>query len=54
MAESIFLRSLNQKDTEYFLRLLLQQTDDKNLFDVSLENIDWEKPIFLEPLEKKF
>lgn len=54
VAESIFLRSLNQKDTEYFLRLLLQQTDDKNLFDVSLENIDWEKPIFLEPLEKKF
>lgn len=50
-AESISLGHLNIEDTEYFLRLLLQQTDDKGIFDTSIDTINWETPIFLEPLE---
>jgi len=30
---------------------LLQQIDDKNLFDINMDDINWETPIFLEPLE---
>lgn len=52
-AECISLGRLNKEDTEYFLRLLLQQTDDKGIFDVSIDNIHWEVPIFLEPLEEE-
>ena len=50
-AESINLGKLNKEDTEYLVRLLLQQTDDKGIFDVSIDNINWETPIFLEPIE---
>ncbi len=50
-AESISLGKLSIEDTEYFVRLLLQQTDDKNFFDINIDNINWEAPIFLEPLE---
>ena len=50
-AESISLGKLSIEDTEYFVRLLLQQTDDKNIFDINIEDINWETPIFLEPLE---
>lgn len=50
-AESITLGKLNKEDTEYFLRLLLQQTDDKGIFDVSIDTIHWNAPVFLESLE---
>ena len=50
-AESISLGKLSIEDTEYLVRLLLQQTDDKNLFDINIDDINWETPIFLEPLE---
>lgn len=52
-AEPISLGKLNKEDTEYFLRLLLQQTDDKGIFDVSIDNMNWEAPVFLEPLEEE-
>lgn len=50
-AESISLGKLSIEDTEYFVRLLLQQTDDKNIFDINIDDINWETPIFIEPLE---
>lgn len=50
-AESISLGKLSIEDTEYLVRLLLQQTDDKNLFNIKIDDINWEAPIFLEPLE---
>jgi len=50
-AESISIGHLNDEDKEYLLRLLLQQADDKGIFDVSIEDINWETPIFLESLE---
>ena len=50
-AEKISLGKLSIEDTEYFVRLLLQQTDDKNIFDINIDEINWETPIFLEPLE---
>ena len=52
-AENVSLGKLNIQDVEYFLRLLLQQTDDKGIFDVSRDSINWESPIFLEPLEEE-
>ena len=50
-AESISLGKLSIEDTEYLVRLLLQQTDDKKNFDINIDDINWETPIFLEPLE---
>lgn len=52
-SESIKLGSLSEEDVNYFVRLLLQQTDDKGIFNVSIESesIDWEAPVVLESLE---
>jgi len=50
-AESISLGNLNLEDTEYLVRLLLQQTDDKGVFDISIDAINWETSIFLESLK---
>ncbi len=50
-AESISLENLTIEDTEYLVRLLLQQTDDKGIFDINMNDINWEAPIFLEQLE---
>lgn len=50
-AEDISLGKLSIEDTEYLVRLLLQQTDDKGIFDINIDAINWETPIFLEPLE---
>ena len=50
-AESVSLGKLNMEDTEYLVRLLIQQADDKGIFNVSIDDINWETPIFLESLE---
>ena len=50
-AENIYLGKLNIEDTEYLIRLLLQQTDDKGIFDIPIDTINWEEPVFLEPLD---
>lgn len=52
-AENISLGHLSIEDTEYLLRLLLQQLDDKGIFDISIDAINWEVPVFLESLEEE-
>ena len=50
-AETIALGTFSTEDTAYLVRLLLQQTDDKGIFDVSIDSIDWESSVVLENLE---
>jgi len=50
-AESISLGNLSVEDANYLVRLLLQQTDDKGVFDIPINSIDWEASIVLETLE---
>lgn len=48
--EKIDIGKLNVEDTNYLVRLLLQQTDDRSHFDKSIDSIDWEASIVLEDL----
>ena len=50
VAEDIALGRLSTEDTEYLVRVLLQQTDDRGIFDVSIDAIDWDAPIVPEEL----
>lgn len=47
-AKDVSLGNLSTEDAEYIVRLLLQQTDDKGIFDIPIDSIDWEASTFNE------
>lgn len=51
--KKINLGKLNEDDTNYLVRLLIQHCDDSGIFDTSIDNIDWESEVFVEDLVPK-